>query len=78
MNCFDCASLGHRVPAVGICSDCGAGICADHLRLSPHWLTRTAIINRVVAVEPPARILRCPVCQAAHEAAEAGHYRQVG
>ena len=78
MNCFDCASLGHPVPAVGICADCGAGVCHDHAQVSPHWLTRTAVINRVVTVEPPGRILRCPVCQAAHDAAEGSHYREAG
>jgi hypothetical protein len=79
VNCFDCAAVGHQVAAVGVCLDCGAGICAEHVRLSPHWLTRTEVINRVVAVEPPARMLRCPVCQAACEAAEAGRFhRQAG
>ena len=78
MNCFDCASLGRQETAVGICADCGAGVCADHARLSPHWLTRTEVINRVVAVEPPARVLRCPVCHTARGVAEAGRHRRAG
>lgn len=78
MNCFDCAALGEEVPAVGVCADCGGGICTDHARLSPHWLTLTAVINRQVTVEPPARILRCPVCQTAHDAAKGGHLRRTG
>ncbi len=78
MNCLDCASLGNRVPAVGICVDCGAGVCLDHAQVLPHWLTRTAVINRIVTVDPPGRILRCPVCQAAHDAAEGSHHRQAG
>lgn len=78
MNCFDCASLGDHVAAVGICTDCGAGVCHDHAQLSPRWLMRSAAINRVVNVEPPERILRCPVCQAAHDAAEGSHHRVAG
>lgn len=78
MNCFDCAALGQHVPAVGICAGCGAGICSDHVRLSPLWLTRTAVINRQITVEPPARVLRCPVCQTAHAGAEEVHHRQTG
>ena len=78
MNCFDCAALGQQVPAVGVCADCGAGICPDHARLSPHWLTRTAVINRQITVEPPARILRCPVCQAARHAAGEVRHHQTG
>ncbi len=69
MNCFDCAALGDQVPAVAICADCGAGACRRHAHVAPRWLTRTAVINRVVAVEPPARTLRCAVCQAARDAA---------
>ena len=78
MNCFDCASIGQEVPAVGVCAGCGAGICAEHAQLSPHWLTRTAVINMIVTVEPPARILRCPVCETAHEAARTGENRRAG
>lgn len=69
MNCFDCAAIGHTAPAVAVCVDCGAGMCADHAHLTPHWLTRSAVINRVEVVEPPARVLRCSVCQTAQDAA---------
>ena len=69
MNCFDCAALGTTTPAVGVCLDCGAAVCARHAQVTPHWLTRTEAINRVVSVEPPTRILRCTLCQAAHDAA---------
>ena len=74
MNCFDCAALGDQVPAVAICADCGAAVCQRHAHVTPRWLTRTAVINRTVAVEPPARTIRCGVCQAARDAATpAGH-----
>jgi hypothetical protein len=77
MNCFDCAALGDSAAAVAICSDCGAAVCAAHAHLSPRWLTVTMAINRVVAVEPPARTIRCTVCQAARDARDgvggAGH-----
>ena len=74
MNCFDCAALGHQVPAVPICADCGAATCQRHAHVAPRWLTRTAVINRVVAIEPPARTIRRGVCQAACDAAEAAGY----
>jgi hypothetical protein len=69
MNCFDCAATGITTAGVAVCSNCGAGLCADHVQVEAHWLTRTAVINRTVVVEPPARTIRCPVCQAAHDAA---------
>ena len=78
MLCFDCASLGHSAEAVAICADCGAAICADHARISPHWLKRTAVINRTVSVEPPARLIRCGVCQTAHDHAPTASYMETG
>ena len=74
MNCFDCAALGDHVDAVAICADCGAAVCHDHAHVTARWLTRTMLINRVVAVEPPARTIRCAVCQAARDAAPATGY----
>jgi hypothetical protein len=69
MNCLDCAGTQRAVAAVGICHDCGAGVCADHAQVAPRWLTRTAAINRTFAVEPPARVVRCAVCEVAQRAA---------
>lgn len=31
MNCFECATSHHTVPAVGVCRHCGVGLCLDHL-----------------------------------------------
>lgn len=69
MNCYDCAAHGQDTPAVAICADCGAALCRDHARLTPRWLTRTAAVMREIPVEPPARVIRCGICQAARDAA---------
>ncbi len=78
MNCFDCAALGHPAGAVAICADCGAAVCSAHAHVTPRWLTRTMVINRVVAVEPPARTIRCTVCQAARDAPPRASYAPAG
>jgi hypothetical protein len=78
MNCFDCAALGDATAAVAICADCGAALCAAHAHVTPRWLTRTMVINRVVAVEPPGRTIRCTVCQAARDAAPSASYAPAG
>jgi hypothetical protein len=78
MNCFDCTAHGQPAAAVAICADCGAGVCAEHAHVTPRWLTRTMVINRVVAVEPPARTIRCTVCQAARDAAPSTSYAAAG
>jgi len=69
MNCFDCAAADWPTGAVAVCHDCGAAVCADHAVSFDHHLTRTALIDRVILVEPPARLIRCRVCAAAHDAA---------
>ena len=69
MNCFDCAAHGEVSTAVAICAGCGAGLCPDHAHVEPRWLTRSAVINRAVVVDPPARVVRCGVCTQAHDAA---------
>ncbi|NES17124.1 DUF2180 family protein [Micromonospora sp. PPF5-17] len=62
MNCLDCGA-----PAVvGVCVDCGAAVCRDHVVVAEVHLTRTMPINRQVPVQPAARRLRCTVCNAAH------------
>ncbi len=69
MNCFDCSAIGDTKAAVAVCADCGAGVCAAHAHVTPRWRTRTMAINPVVAVEPPARTIRCTVCQASRDSA---------
>ncbi len=68
MNCLDCASKDHSTPAIGVCHDCGAGVCVDHAVARDRHLTRIMTISMEVEVDPPARILRCGVCSAAVDA----------
>lgn len=77
MNCFDCASMGRSAVADAVCTDCGAALCHEHAKASPHWLTRAAVISRVVVVEPPARMIRCGVCQTAHEGGDSPPLRPI-
>lgn len=68
MNCFDCAALGEAADAVAVCTDCGAGACPEHARVTPRWLIRIVPINRRERVEVPGRIIRCGLCQQARDA----------
>ncbi len=78
MNCFDCSAFGQPADAVAICTDCGAALCHEHAHVTARWLTATMPINRIVAVEPPARTIRCGICQAAHDAAPATNHAAAG
>ena len=76
MNCLDCATANIiDEPAIGNCIDCGSGVCLEHAVVRERHLTKTALVNRDVAVEPAARVLRCHVCDAARVAQ---HDRQLG
>jgi hypothetical protein len=69
VNCLDCTLADHPAVAVAVCHTCGAAVCRNHAVVRPHHLTRSVPINQVVAVEPPARLVRCTTCDAAHDAA---------
>lgn len=76
MRCLDCLAepagqwLIGEAPqlAVAICGRCGAGLCERHAVVGTEVLTATAVINRKVAGEPPARSIRCRQCYAAERA----------
>jgi hypothetical protein len=53
-------------------------MCHDHSHVAIRWLTRLEAINRPVRVEPPARSVRCGMCQAAHDAATDTVYASAG
>jgi len=31
MNCYDSAQEGQTVPALAVCTNCGAGVCDQHM-----------------------------------------------
>ena len=70
MNCYDCAINHVMTPAVAVCHDCGAGICADHATTAAHRLTKIVPLGRNVPIKPAARIIRCHTCSAATSAAK--------
>jgi hypothetical protein len=48
--------------------------CAARAHVTLRWLTTTMVINRVAAIEPAARTIRCRICQAAAGAAAVPGY----
>ncbi|MEU8844819.1 DUF2180 family protein [Streptomyces sp. NPDC048564] len=67
MNCFECDQQGQPVVAVAVCSVCGAGVCATHVRTEAKQLRQPAHPGKVMH-ERPARQLTCPTCRVAEEA----------
>jgi hypothetical protein len=69
MNCYDCHQSGLTTPAIAICSDCGAGVCAQHAVQGRHTLTVVHAIRAQTPVDPPQRRIRCRTCAAAIDSA---------
>lgn len=42
MNCFDCSIDRRTTPALGACTNCGAGVCAEHVELDAHEQAHTS------------------------------------
>ena len=60
MNCFDCSIHGRTTPALGSCTTCGAGVCADHMELDRRELAHT---NGPGGYTPKVtRAFTCTVC----------------
>ena len=70
MNCLDCTLAGATTPAVATCHSCGAAVCADHAVIQPRYLQRVVPLNRLIPIEPPARVIACEVCAAAQDAVQ--------
>ncbi|OPF77311.1 hypothetical protein VT50_0221260 [Streptomyces antioxidans] len=64
MNCFDCHALGQTATAVAICHRCGAALCGDHARTTPHVLHRFNGMG-VATMPRSARRIVCSTCIAA-------------
>lgn len=62
MNCYDCALNGTTTPAVAVCTDCGAGVCADCVRVEQTDHTHTA--SPGVSSPHRTRTMTCASCDA--------------
>lgn len=65
MDCFDCAEQNTNAPAVGTCTDCGAGMCLQHAHAERRPVTCRITAGMAPVHHPaqqPARTLRCPSC----------------
>lgn len=64
MNCYDCLLDGATTTAAAVCTRCGAGLCADHLRVTPETVHEPAGTGTSTHT-PSARRITCLRC---HEA----------
>ena len=57
MDCFECAKANDAVAAVGVCRNCGVGLCFDHLMEAKVYRVGGTVYGCPHEV-PSARLLR--------------------
>lgn len=67
MQCYECATHGIQREAVGLCTQCSAGLCMEHAVSVQQPVHTQRPINQVVVLPLKTRQLRCAKC---HEAIE--------
>ena len=53
MNSLECALQDRATTAVGLCHDCGAGVCIHHAGISERQLTRIMTVVVQAKSTPP-------------------------
>jgi hypothetical protein len=66
VNCLDCQDSSTDAPAVGVCHQCGAGVCAEHAVIKWQRLSCVRAVARVVVIDRPVRRVLCQACARAH------------
>jgi hypothetical protein len=67
MNCYECAQKSSERAAVGLCHNCSAGLCGEHVFERPRDMTTTVPLGRIVTLPIAAREILCQVCKTALE-----------
>ena len=67
MNCYECAHGKVERPAVGLCHNCSAGLCDEHVFERPRDITTTVPLGQIVTLPIAAREILCHVCKNALE-----------
>ncbi len=62
MQCFDCAKDGDLTEAVGVCTACGAAVCAEHSVEGSSQATFVATPGDPVLSSVPGRRVFCLRC----------------
>lgn len=66
MNCLDCQDSSTQAPAIGVCHQCGAAVCAEHVVVQSKRLSCLRAVARVVVIDRPVRRVLCRACAQAH------------
>jgi hypothetical protein len=67
MLCMECAELGERHEAIGICHSCSAGLCLDHAVVVPKPLEHLTPLCGSEELPLSARTVFCRICKAAFD-----------
>jgi hypothetical protein len=63
MNCLDCSIQNLSSPAVAICVNCGAGVCAQHAQTLDRPVSHPASVGNWTSSQ--TRAIACAACATA-------------
>jgi hypothetical protein len=75
MHCFDCTSTSEPVPAVGICTTCGAAVCRTCARVGVQTVRHITGFSSAELALTETRKITCPPCADALSLHHASRYR---
>ena len=67
MNCYVCAQRDLQRVAVGLCRNCSAGLCIEHVLERSREVTFIVPLGREVTLPLKTREILCHVCKQALE-----------
>jgi hypothetical protein len=66
MTCLECQDSSTQAPAIGVCHQFGAAVCAKHAVIEWNQLSCLRAMARVVSIDRPVRRVLCQACAQAH------------
>jgi hypothetical protein len=65
MHCYDCSIKGATVPAVAVCTTCGAGVCQSCARVGNQTVRHVTGFVPAETALTQTRTIACPSCAVA-------------
>jgi len=63
MNCCECSLKDTTSTAVGVCSQCGAALCREHVSVCVREIVHTNAVGSPTIHDPAGRTLCCATCR---------------
>lgn len=63
MNCYECSMQDTTSTVIGVCSQCGAALCREHVTACVSGIVHTTAVGSPTIHDPAGRSLCCATCR---------------